>query len=188
MKAIRVTQELKDLNPAFFENMVVGQIYEVNPPNVFIRADGEALGYKYNEAMQTEDGFKNIIIPNYDSNTEKLGELIEVDNEFTYDVLSLTEEELDARIPREIKTLDFQLALLNFGITDNDVMQTIDLAYSNNLITEMQKEGLILKWNKSSVIERSNEDLFNLIPLLNQVKGSEIITQEDILGIFKNYG
>lgn len=187
MKAIRVTQELKDLNPTFFESMVVGEIYKVNPPNVFNRADGKVLGYRYNEVMQAEDGFKDIIIPNYDSTIQKFGELIEIDGEFTYEVLPLTAKELHARIPSEVKTLDFQLALLNYGVTDSDVMQTINLAYSNNLITEIQKEGLILKWNKSSVIERSNEDLFNLIPLLNQIKGSEVITQEDILEIFKTY-
>jgi hypothetical protein len=153
-----------------------------------VRNGKKILGYNFSDEQQAQDGFRDVIRPIFDNDLQRLGGLIKDGNNFTYEVIDLTEQELDARIPKEVKTLDFQLALLDFGITDADVMQTINLAHQNNLITDIQKEGLILKWNKSSVIERSNDELFALIPLLNQVKGSQVITQDDIINIFKTKG
>jgi len=98
---------------------------------------------------------------------------------------SETFEKPESQLHDEIPKLDFKLALLEFGVLEQDVIDTINLAFENNLISAIKKEELILRWTQSAVIESHNPDLFALIPLLNQVKGSEVITQQDIENIFK---
>jgi hypothetical protein len=93
--------------------------------------------------------------------------------------------ESDIELRDEIPKLEFKLALLDHGVLEQDVIDTINLAFQNNLISEIKKEELLLRWTQSAVIESHNPDLFALIPLLNQVKGSEVITQQDIENIFR---
>jgi len=98
---------------------------------------------------------------------------------------SETFEKPESQLYDEIPKLDFKLALLKFGVLEQDVIDTINLAFENNLISAIKKEELLLRWTQSAVIESNNPDLFALIPLLNQVKGSEVITQQDIENIFR---
>jgi hypothetical protein len=110
------------------------------------------------------------------------GKLVKVENG---EVVESYPPESDIELRDEIPKLDFKLALLEHGVLEQDVIDTINLAFENNLISAIKKEELLLRWTQSAVIESHNPDLFALIPLLNQVKGSEVITQQDIENIFR---
>jgi hypothetical protein len=106
MKAITVTQELKDSNADYFKNDIVGSIKRIpTTPNNF-----NSLNYNIGKrtdgyhtlppATHRADGFYSVISPSYDTTIEKLGDLIfdEVGQFFTYEVVTLTEEEIQQRL------------------------------------------------------------------------------------------
>jgi hypothetical protein len=97
MRAVVVTQRLKD-NNAIFTNDNVGDIVIKSIPNIFYRQGEAILGYNFNTEQQDQDGFKDVVRPQYNSQTQKLGNLIESENTFTYEVLDLTQDEIEERI------------------------------------------------------------------------------------------
>src|SRR6056297_2830333 len=109
MKALKLTQELKENNPKMFANMQVGQIYRFNPPKKIVIGDYVVHGFDKNKDLRNEVGFKDLIIPVYDQSTEKLGEIIVDGENYTYEVVPLTEEELDDRIPNQMPKMDFKI-------------------------------------------------------------------------------
>jgi len=161
--AILVTQELKDKNTAFFSNNNVGTIVIKTIPDVFNGAENiNAGGYKGRTDLQDLDGWKEVIKPSYNTQTQKLGSLIDGGNVFTYEVIELTEAELEARIPNQISKLNFKIGLLtNHGIT-NDVVQE----FFSTLEDPIQKATLELLWFESSFFERNDPNLVNFAPAL----------------------
>ena len=97
MKAIKVTQTLKDKN-IIFNNNVVGSIVIKNVPNKFYGTENFVGGYHLRDDLQLIDGWKDVISPTYNSETQKLGELILDDENYTYEVIDLTEQEIRQRI------------------------------------------------------------------------------------------
>jgi hypothetical protein len=109
MIAITVTQIIKDLNVELFKNDTVGNIRQLKeiPKSLFSptyfsgqRTDGyQTLLTSTHEA----DGFFNILVPVYDSVTQRLGALFfDVDN-FTYPVEAIPQAELDAAVVKAVK-------------------------------------------------------------------------------------
>ena len=176
MKAIKLTQELKENNPKLFANMQVGQIYRFNPLKKIVIGDYVVHGFDKNNELQNEVGFKDLTIPVYDQSTEKLGEIIVDGENYTYEVLPLTDEELDAKIPNQMPKLDFKIAILTeHGITNSQVDQVI-----NAVPDEAIKERIKLMWHESNVIERKNPYLLQFLTNFN-------LTVNDINNIFKTY-
>ena len=176
MKALQITQELKENNPKLFANMQVGQIYRFNPPKKMIIGDYVVHGFDKNNELQNEVGFKDLIIPVYDQSTEKLGGIIVDGENYTYEVVPLTDEELDAKIPNQMPKLDFKIAILTeHGITNSQVDQVI-----NAVPDEAIKERIKLMWYESNVIERKNPYLLQFLTNFN-------LTEEDIKNIYKRY-
>jgi len=176
MKALQISQKLKENNPKMFANMQVGQIYRFNPPKKIVIGDYVVHGFDKNKDLQNEVGFKDLIIPEYDQSTEKLGEIIENGENYTYEVMPLTDEELDDRIPNQMPKLDFKIAILTeHGITNSQVDQVI-----NAVPDEAIKERIKLMWYESNVIERKNPYLLQFLTNFN-------ITEEDIKNIYKSY-
>lgn len=106
MKAITVTQELKDLNIKLFKNFSVGSIRKINIPNSFFspthhngqRTDGY---HTLSNSIHEADGFYDIVTPisgvDYDDAIEKLG-AIEWDAQnsvFIFSIIALTQQEQD---------------------------------------------------------------------------------------------
>jgi len=185
MKAIKITQELKDENPKLFANMQVGQIYRFNPPKKIVIEDYAVHGFDKNDDLQNEVGFKNLIIPEYDQSTEKLGEIIEDGENYTYEVIPLTDEELDARIPNEMRFLQFKIELNRLGLSDENIKDTINYALENNFIDQQTHHDAMLKWNQATDMMRKDPVILELLPLANQLNNTNV-TIEDINDIFKN--
>jgi len=176
MKAIKITQKLKENNPKMFANMQVGQIYRFNPPKKIVIGDYVVHGFDKNNELRNEVGFKDLTIPVYDQSTEKLGEIIADGENYTYEVVPLTEKELDAKIPNQMPKMDFKMAILTeHNITNTQVDQVIDA-----IDVDLQKEILKLMWHESNVIERKN-------PYLLQFLGNFNLNVNDINNIFKTY-
>jgi len=174
MKAIKITQTLKYNNPNLFKGNV-GDIVKINPPKVFRKDDAIIFGYDTLTDQHESDGFKNIKLPNYDTKTQKLGKLIEDGNTFTYEVVDLTDEELDAKIPMQISKLEFKLRLLTrHNITTSQVEQIIE-----GVEDSQQKEIIKLLYNDADFFERDNPYLYQFAPSLG-------LTEDDIKNLFKD--
>ena len=191
-KAIKLKQNVIDDNPNLFLGHGVGQIIAFDPPQRFVRADIEEMNYDQREDLQAIDGVQNVVIPPYNQNIEKLGKLIEKNGEITHEVVPLSVEEIDAKIPLSVPKLYMKLELLEYGVNDDDVIQAIETALQMGIIDEKTKGKLVLKWLQSNLIERKNTNLISMLPLLNQIKLSQNpdfveLTEENIMNIFKNY-
>ena len=183
MKAIKLQAKLKEQNPKLFKDNEVDELFQFNLPNKIVVDDFVILGYNKRSDLHDLHGIKDVTQPkNVDYNTQKLGELIEVDEIYTYEVVELSEAELDARIPASVPKLYFKIELNKLGITDEDVSALID-----TLPEAMNPSRIRLMWFENNIVERSNPYLFQLLPALNQMKGLEV-TEEQIINIFKNYG
>ena len=108
MKAITITQALKDLNSKLFKNFSIGSIRQMNIPNSFYsptheigqRTDGY---HTLSNSIHESDGFYDVVTPVYDVATQKLGAIFfDVDN-FTFSIVALTQVELDSKIKDEFK-------------------------------------------------------------------------------------
>lgn len=93
MKAIKVTQTLKDQNK-FLENRTVGSWYIGNVPDVFIIDDGQIHGYKARVDLHASHGWKDFTQPTIGENQKLTNEIIESETTATYAVVDLTEEEI----------------------------------------------------------------------------------------------
>lgn len=95
-KGIKITEQLKRDNPDVFGNRIVDKIYELRLPEIFNRGGNLVLGYQLREDLQREDGWREVIKPPFDKATQKLGEIIENENnEYLYEIIKLTSEETD---------------------------------------------------------------------------------------------
>ena len=111
---------------------------------------------------------------------QKRGQLIDNPNDggvtATYEILELTQEELDARTPNQISKLNFKIGLLtSHGIT-NDAVQ----AFFDTLTDPIQKATLELLWFESSFFERTDPNLLNFAPYLG-------LSEDDLKQIFINF-
>jgi len=183
MKAIKLQAKLKEQNLKLFKDNEVDELFQFTLPNKIVVDDFVILGYEKRSDLHDLHGIKDVTQPkNVDYNTQKLGELIEVDEIYTYEVIALSEKELNNRIPKEVPKLYFKLELDKLGITDADISTLID-----TLPEAMNPSRIRLMWFENNIVERSNPYLFQLLPALNQMKGLEV-TEEQIINIFKNYG
>lgn len=98
MKAIKITQEIKDKNAryklSFVENNNVDSIVRIGFPNKFYVTEPVSGGYASRTDLHTADGWKDVIIPSYNTTTQYLGDIIESGNDFTYDVLNKSEQQI----------------------------------------------------------------------------------------------
>lgn len=175
MKAIQITQKLKESNPELFIAVEIGFIRQFSiVPNSFFsmnynagkRTDGYHL---LDNEIHKQDGFLDLIIPEINEN-QKLGEIIfdEVNNNFTYHI-----EEKLIEIPNTIsqRQLRTQLALNGFDLSD--VQAVIDsLPDPNKTIAQ-------IAWDYALTFFRDDT-------LLNSITGILGISQSDLDQIFIN--
>ena len=178
MKAIKLTKKVKEANPKLFASKAVGDVFAYNPPKVFVSGGKRYFNYNKKTELHAKDGFKELTTPanvNYD--THKLGDVIKVGVGFTYEVVALTEDELDAKIPSRISKLAFKTALLeSHNISNGTVEQIFAGIEDENLVARLR-----LMWYEADFFEIDNPYLYQFAPALG-------ITEEQIIKIFKNYG
>jgi hypothetical protein len=98
MKAILVIRRLKNKNPEFFRNNEVGDIVTKNIPINFHGVENQNAGnYKGRLDLQILDGWKDVVNPSYNTNTQKLGGLIleTIDDVYTYSIIDLNTEQIE---------------------------------------------------------------------------------------------
>ena len=99
MKAILATQELIDNNAEFFSGVEVDSIVKKNIPDKFNGEENiNAGGYRNRTDLHILDGWKDVVIPSYNTQTQKLGGLVLDVDVYTYEVIDLTQEEINANI------------------------------------------------------------------------------------------
>jgi hypothetical protein len=109
MKAITVTQELKDANQPLFNNNRVGSIKQLKEiPKSFVSLNyntGQLTqGYhKLETSIHELDGFYSVVTPSFDKETEKLGTLFFDVTVFTYPIIPLSAEELEDKAKEDDK-------------------------------------------------------------------------------------
>lgn len=94
MVAIKITQEIKDKNPSLFGSRNIDDIVQTAIPNRFWLTENVVGGYKHRTDLHTADGWKEVVTPVYDSETQRRGVLIEDGEVFTYTIIDLTPEEI----------------------------------------------------------------------------------------------
>jgi hypothetical protein len=114
MKAIIITQQLKTLNVDLFGSSAIGSIRTFGSlPSAFLsptyntgqRTD---MYYTLSNAIHEADGFYDVVVPTYNSATHKLGALFFNVSNFTYNIVALTQEEIDNKVQQDLDADDSQ--------------------------------------------------------------------------------
>jgi len=103
MKAILVTETNKNANKEFFKGNAIGNIVAKQLP---LRYNGVKISnggnYPSRTDLHLQDGFKDLVQPIFDSLTHKRTNKIiqhpEDEAKYTYDVIALTQEEIDTNL------------------------------------------------------------------------------------------
>ena len=176
---IKITSELKQSNPNLFENFEVNNVIKFSIPNKFIRNGFEINNYKKRTDLHLDDGFKKLIIPEFNSKIQRLGNIIENNNStYIYQIITLTDEELYKKIPKTIQPLNLKLGIRKLYNINIDQVQSI--------INQLPEDGDIryevnLLWNYARFYELEN-------PYITQLGGVLGLSEDDIIEIFKQYG
>jgi len=126
MKAILVTQELLDKNPEFFNGVVANTIVRKQVPDKFNGEENiNGGGYRNRADLQATDGWKDVVRPEYNTQTQKLGELVLDGDVYTYKKIDLPQEEINQRI-------------INQSLSEKD--QLIQEKLANDVVTQAQSD------------------------------------------------
>ena len=172
MKAIQITEANKNNF-----NRPVGTWFVGNVPTKYIFEGREYHAYKDNTEAQTLHGWVDLIVLPLDTNTQKrTNNIIEVEGGVAYEVVDLTEAEIEARIPTTISKLNFKLGLLKeYNITNAMVDQVIE-----QVPDPILKEMLNLLWYESATIDRTDEEVLQFAPYLG-------LTEDNLKMICEKY-
>lgn len=179
--AIKLTQVVKQDNNDLFFNKEVNSIFELDMPNDFVHNGFRYLGFQNRKDLHSLLNIKELVRPSgLNSSTHKLGDIIELETTFSYEVVELSTEELEAielsKITKQIPILEFWQALKEaHGVTYTMVSNVI-----NSLEDEDLKDDLIMFKNASVVFKYQDPLLYVLAPAFS-------LTNQNIDNLFKNY-
>jgi hypothetical protein len=150
IKAIKVTEVLKNDNFTFFKNDKINTIVRKKVPSSFRKKGNVVFGYDQREDLQHLDGWGEIIEPDFDFETQYRGHLIEHTKTpltYIYEIIDYTEEELKNKeiVPQTITSSQGMIILHRLG----------KLSAIENIIETMDIETKIL-WNKATVWNINN--------------------------------
>ena len=190
MKAIKITQELKDLNPNLFTGNV-GDIYYGVVPKVFkikVPQGFKSLTmYDTREAEQIEHGWKTIIEPVLGEN-EVYDGVVEDGENFIYAVRTLSAEEIEARDEIVMPKNEFKIQLnRQYSIKDSNVDALFDYLIANNLATEDVVYEMNILWYQSSVFKSTTPELYQFTATISAVDPNISITSAQLKKIFTDY-
>lgn len=140
---------------------------------------GNKMGLKYaSDETLSELGIYPIKETLYNSETHKLGDWVLIDGMYSQVEVPLTDVELDAKIPNRVSKLQLRLALIESGISINNIDDMIE-AMPNG----MDKERIMQLWNASTFYERNNPMLQGFAIELGLTTGqlNELFKTADLL-------
>lgn len=110
--------------------------------------------------LHYEHGWRDLIIPEIDHNTEKLGELIydEVNDVGTYEVIQKTEQEIQSEILQEAENTQ-QKAIQN--LLKNKLIEELQLEEDDETILENKEAYPIWQPNGELILEGTKLQAFN---------------------------
>lgn len=111
MKGIQITEEIKDKNPVLWvQAAALNQIIlRGDYPNRFYMTENVIGGYRERVDLHSLDGWKDFVLTPFDSAIERQGSnIIEVDGNYTYEIISLTAQEQDNLIAQQEQEQDEQ--------------------------------------------------------------------------------
>ena len=176
-KAITVTEENKALNPKYLGSYSVSahvvfidstfppiwkmEIDEVNEDNEAVKVIKTITGFKNREALHELAGFYPVVNPPIDSNTQYIGSTliwVEDESHYTYNVIDLTSEEIEAinkgKIPKSVKNMKLRLALIQSGISISSIDAAIQAIEDTTV-----RESIQTMWEYAEYYERENTQL-----------------------------
>jgi len=107
MRALTLTQEIKDRNTSIYKNFEAGTIFYTVPKDfnsAHYNIGSVTKGYNLlDDSIHLLDGFFPVITPSIDVATERLGSIYFDVDKFTYEVIALTQAEIDSDIKDEFK-------------------------------------------------------------------------------------
>lgn len=146
MKAILVTQELKDNNPIFFQNNIVDAIVIKTIPDVFNGAENiNGGGYEGRFDLQELDGWKDVVSPTFNTANQKRGSLVLSGESYTYEVIDLTAQEIEQRLRAESEATKQQI------IQSKLEVQVVEDAQTATDEEALEQKDLYPFWSGDSV-------------------------------------
>ena len=191
VQGIFITQEIKDKNVKYgvrwLSNADVGATIIRGLPQKFHVTEPVSGGYETRTDLHEEDGWKQVVQPEIGDN-QKRGSIYfdEVNDVFTYNVIDLTDEEIEQRDQIVMPRSEFKLALLaNHGIT-NDHVQSLFAALAQDPAMVVPVERLKIMWGESEVFKSTTPELFQFADMMDSIAGINI-TEQDLRNIFIDY-
>lgn len=168
MKAIKITQTIKDLNDKFISNMVLDDIKVFNSiPKQFVsqhyNANRLTDGYnKLDESIHEQDGFLDYYEPvsgvDYDESIEKLGDKYkdEGNNIYTREILDKTQQEQDNYVLQQENNV--AQTEINTKASDGDA----EARYIFRMLTKLRNKGTL---TPAQFLSARHLMFYSLIPL-----------------------
>ena len=183
MKAIKITQEIKDANSS------IGTVgtWKVGIPKSFKFGKTSYIGYDTLTNLHDGHGWKDLIEPTLGEN-EVYNGIVEVNEEPTYAVRTLSAEEIEARDEIIMPKNEFKIQLnRQYGIKDSNVDALFAFLGANNLATEDEIYEMNILWHQSSVFKSTTPELYQFTATISQVDPNVSITSEQLKQIFTDY-
>ena len=131
-------------------------------PNRFVFENTTFDNYKMQTDLHFAHGWRDVVIPTCDLNTQKLSDNYVLENDIvTRLVIDLTPEEIAILntpvVATEVPNMNFRLSLIHFGIFPS----LIDTAFEY-MINSVEREEYMALWNFANTMERNNTKLINM--------------------------
>jgi len=189
MKAIVITQQIIDRCARYglFQSTPVGSIVTQMPQRFHV-TEPVSGGYQFRTDLHYPDGWRQVVSPEL-SQHQRLGVLYfdAAADAFTYTVVDLTPEEIEAASVIVMPPRDFKMALLdNHGITNShvDALFAALVAADPNMVLPVERMKLM--WYESSEFRSNTPELYAFADMMDSVAGISI-SQSELYQIFVDF-
>ena len=106
MKAIKITQEIKEKNKryelSFVKNNNVGDVIKIGFPNKFHVTKPVSGGYKNRTDLHSKDGWKDVVIADHNPLTHRLGDIELQGDVYTHPIIQLDNETIINNVSEQL--------------------------------------------------------------------------------------
>jgi hypothetical protein len=196
MKAIQLTQQLKDLNPDFFEGKNVGDLVKTEIPNIFKTNIDDVItlhmAFKKRTDLHEQVGFIDLVQPaDFNPQTHKLLKTFaKVDDVYVYDTEPLSDEEIFNRnYPvQQLSQLQFRTMVEEkFDvIPETELVDIINGIHVTSSFTSKNKRMLIRALLHAEYFEMLDPGIYLVFNVVNNLK-QKSYTINDLYQFFQDY-